>query len=138
MRYIKLEEGIYKTRHSDRIIIDTDHAIDRFMDKKRFDNAGSYEFKKELIWTINNGIDKILTDYKDKKSNYLIHSKRTGIGVVIDWRQDYDRLMNDLNQAIVVSPLGKKFNGEKFYTTEPDDIYLIVENKGDITTIEVE
>jgi hypothetical protein len=88
----------------DRKIIDTKHSIERFIDKNRFDQTKKNEFKKSLDKVIKDAMNKIITKHNDKSGVYGIHSKSTGIGVVIDWR--LDRQSSDkLNHAIIITIL---------------------------------
>lgn len=74
--------------------------------------------------TIKKGIDKIIKDYKDLTSNYVIHSNSTNIGVVIDWRKQSGLEDDGQNPAIIVSVLPLS---NKHFATHKDDTLLIVE-----------
>ena len=90
-----------------RKIIDTKHSIDRFLDKNRFDDAGATDFRKKLNRVITDASKKIITKLNDEEGVYGIHSKSTGIGVVIDWRPDKygsDRT----NHAVIITLLPLK------------------------------
>lgn len=133
--YFKLNEaGTIYLGYQDRKIIDTSHSVERFLSNQRFKEAGSKELLQEILETIRKGIKLILTKYKDKSNIYLIHSKSTKLGIVIEWRHD-KYSSNNINHAIIVTILPKK---EKHYTANPNDIFLMVEKKyTDIIKIEI-
>lgn len=90
-----------------RKIIDTKHSIDRFMDKNRFDDAGKTDFRNKLNRVITDASKKIITKLNDKEGVYGIHSKSTGIGVIIHWRPD--KYGSDkTNHAVIITLLPLK------------------------------
>jgi len=104
-RYKQLHEKfIYKNSKNNRKIFDTNHSIDRFKDRKKF-NITDKEFRDKIIWVINNAIKKIIIDNSDESGNYGIHSKSTGIGLVVDWRKDTQRRDDQKNHAFIVTLL---------------------------------
>jgi len=107
------------TFKNERRIIDTNHALERFILR-----YGSERDRIEIMWVINNGMKKILSEYKDESNKYIIHSKSTGIGVVIHWRKD-SKGFDNLNHAIIATILAKK---DAHYKKYASDIMLIVEN----------
>lgn len=125
MRYL---ENAPITNYRTRSIIDTAHSIERGYDQRGVDPdiyPEFFHFKKEVIRVVKDGIDKILDEYNDYSSVYLIHSKSTGIGVTVNWRTQRDSKYDDgNNHAIIVSILPIK---DKHYTKYPDDILLMVE-----------
>jgi hypothetical protein len=126
--------GAVVAMHRGRKIVDTRHSIDRFYDKERFNLPWSEEdFSKKIVWVISNAIDKILDEYHDQASNpttdssYVIHSKSTGIGVVVVWRWEWDRYRtDDKNHAIIRTLLPVK---QVHRVTHTGDILLIVEHQ---------
>ena len=126
MRYL---ENAPLTSYRGRSIIDTSHSIERGYEQRGVDPSiypESFHFKREVIRVIKSGMDKILDNYKDYSSVYLIHSKGTGIGVTVNWRTQRDSKYDDgNNHAIIVSILPIK---RKHYSKYPDDILLVVED----------
>ena len=90
-----------------RKIIDTKHSIDRFLDKNRFSDAGATDFKNKLNRVISDASKKIITQLGDTSGVYGIHSKSTGIGVIIDWRPDRNG-SDKTNHAIIITILPLK------------------------------
>ena len=119
------EATIFKSKKSDRKIIDTKHSIDQFLNKERFGNdAGKKELKNKTLWVIDNAIEKIIKDHKDKAQSYGVHSGSTGIGVIIQWRQEGDPKRNDgKNHAVIVTMLPIK--PTPYF--KPQDTKIIVE-----------
>lgn len=111
----EFKDNIINTRYN-RSIIDTKHSLERF--DYRYNEVD----KPDVINAITNGINKILSFYKDEKGTYLIHSKSKKIGVVIDWRPDYYSASKE-NNAIIISILPKK----SFHHAKPEDELVIVE-----------
>ena len=107
-----------------RKTIDTHHSIDRFLDRNRFDDAGKKSFKTKLEWVINNAKYEIIKKYNDESALYGIHSKSTGIGLIINWREDY-KSKDGLNHAIIVTILPIK----KYHHFDKDDVKVIVESQ---------
>lgn len=111
--------------YRERKIFDTHHSIERFNDENRFDDAGKEEFRNKLFKVLAHGIKKILSEHNDYSSSYLIHSKSTGIGVVIDWRKDKFNRVDYTNHAFIVTILPIK----KHHTKKDEDILLVVEKQ---------
>lgn len=116
------------TTHKGRDIVDTNHSIERLFDGRGVDSY-TYptvaDFKKEVVSVIQSAIDKILSVYSDYSEEYLIHSRSTGIGVVIDWRPHKDQKYDDgNNHAIIISVLPVK---NKHFAKNPSDVLLMVE-----------
>jgi hypothetical protein len=101
------EAIIFKSKKSDRKIIDTKHSLDQFLNNQRFGNdAGKQELKIKVLTVIDNAIDKIIKDHKDEAQSYGVHSKSTGIGVIVEWRQEGDPKRDDgKNHAVIVTIL---------------------------------
>lgn len=87
-----------------RKIIDTRHSIERFMDKNRFSDSGKATFRDTIDKVIRDGMEKIISTHNDESGVYGIHSKSTGIGLVIDWRPD-TKGKGKTNHAIIVTIL---------------------------------
>jgi hypothetical protein len=106
-----------------RKIIDTAHSIERLIDKTRFINLD----KDQVITVINNGMKKIVDNYKDEDTTYGIWSKSTGICVILEWRRDNQNRGDKNNHAIIVTlpPIKKNF---KDFHTKSGDIRIIVES----------
>lgn len=131
MKVIERDMSVYVGQHKGRWIIDTKHSIDRFIDRGRFpDRAGEEKFKNNVLWVIENAIEKILTTYGDREGSYVVHSESTGIGVVLRWREEGDpRYRDGNNHAVIVTILPIK----KVHTaSDPRDTLLIVEIKSQI------
>ena len=114
---------------SKRRIIDTYHAIDRFLNKheQRFSNMSKDTFTK----VIRDAIKVITTKYKDVSGSYGIHSKSKKIGLIVDWRKD--RLNdNGENHAIIVTLLPIKpehdFDKEDTVIIVEQFLKLVIEN----------
>ena len=89
-----------------RKIIDTHHALDRLGDDKRFEaDANSNRLRQAIDWVIEEGIDEILEKHDDREGIYVIHSKSTGIGVVLSWTRDKFNRNDPRNCAIIVTLL---------------------------------
>lgn len=104
-----------------RKIIDTNHAIDRFIERYDYDFA-----RYEVDDVIHNAINKIVEDYNDRTGIYAVWSKSTHITVIINWRPDY-KVVSKVNHAIIVTLPPLKRNFADLRTTEPDDIKMMVE-----------
>lgn len=101
-------------------ILNSDHAIERFIDKERFTDAGKEAFKKDVIFVVEKAIDKILL-MRNIPGVYGIHSNSTMIGLVIDYNDHYSRKIND---ARIVTLFPKR----KIHSFKPGDIKLFVES----------
>ena len=112
--------------YKDRMIIDTNHSIDRFIDKTRFKDASKEEFKNQINKVITNGMKKIIDTYNDRMATYGIWSRSTGICVIIDWRKDNRNLKDKHNHAVIVTlpPIKDNFND---FHTKQGDTRIIVE-----------
>jgi hypothetical protein len=111
-KYVLLKEksSEYIGKYANRDIIDTKHSIDRFKDNDRFNNLASDDaFKSKVIDIVKHAISKIYKQYEDKEGNYGVHSKSTGIGLVIDYRDD-DKYKDGYNDAIIITLLPIKKN----------------------------
>lgn len=128
----RIIEDIYYSNYPPHRIFDTKHSISRWSDENRFDNrAGKKELKDLVIKVINDGIAEILNDYQNHKNTYIIHSQSTGLGIVIDWRQDNfesNKQKQDINHAFIVTILGFKKSGS-FFKKKSNDSYLWVESQ---------
>jgi hypothetical protein len=71
-----------------RKIISTTHGIERLGDPNRFDQASKDAFTRQLLVVIKDAMDLILDEYNDTPGTYVVHSKSTGIGVVLIWKRD--------------------------------------------------
>jgi len=105
-----------------RKIIDTNHAIDRFVQRYKFEFA-----RYEVDDVIYKAMNKIVEEYNDKRGIYVVWSKSTHITVVINWRPYY-KSVSQVNHAIIVTlpPIKRSFSDLR--TTEPDDIKIMVES----------
>lgn len=109
----------------DREIIDTKHSIERFaLGRNLPPNYTSKRFKQDMTWTINNAMKKIIDEYKDESRVYVVHSRSTRIGVVLEWRKDYYSESN-INCAVIITVL--PFKGSH-YPTRSNDRLLLVES----------
>lgn len=117
-RYIRLSEA----NLTGRKIIDTKHAIDRFID--RYDYRYNIERIKKVIY---DAMSTIIDKYHDEATTYGIWSKSTGICVIIDWRRDTMNRRDNLNHAVIVTLPPIKDEFRNFHTTSPKDIRFIVE-----------
>lgn len=118
--FLKERGGSYYTGIRDRKIIDTSHAVERY--QQRFDS--NPQALEEILDAIRKGMRVILLKHRDNYGSYVIHSKSTQVGVVIEWRKD-NKNPNDYNKhAIIVSILPRK---PKHFSNNPSDIMLIVE-----------
>jgi len=103
-----------------RDIIDTNHAIDRFVNGRHNEEETPPKVKaviddpkkfKELVReVVKKGIIEIMKKHKDVSGNYGISSKSTNIHVIIDWRKDYKSTNDSRNHAIIVTVLPIKKN----------------------------
>jgi hypothetical protein len=88
-----------------RKIIDTSHAVQRFVDGRHNEDEvpdkvqavldSPKKFKSLVDKVIHNGGIEIMKKHKDASGNYGITSKSTNVNVVIDWRKD-NKNKNDL------------------------------------------
>lgn len=102
-----------------RKIIDTNHSLERL--DQRYIKAGIG--KDDIILVIKKAMNKILRKYNDKSNFYGIHSKSTGIGAIINWREER-RNSDGNNHAVIVTLLPPK----NFHSFKPTDIPIIVES----------
>ena len=128
----RIVEGTYFSEYPPHRIFDTKHSIERFQDENRFDNlAGKDELKNVVLKVINAGINEIIDDRQNKRNTYIIHSQSTGLGVVVDWRQDNyetNKQKQDINHAFIITILGFKKSGT-FYKKKSNDSYVWVESQ---------
>lgn len=104
----KSEEYIGKFANRD--IIDTFHSIDRYFDDDRFNKwSGQKEFKDKIVDVTKKAIAVIYKKHKDKEGRYGVHSKSTGIGLVLHWRED-KKYIDGFNDAIIITILPIKKN----------------------------
>lgn len=130
MRKVTENEPI--SRHKGRLIINSNHAIERGHEQRDVDTEKwpYHLFEKEIIRIIKQGIDKIFNVYDDSSSVYLIHSRSTHFGVVVNWRQQNNPQYDDgRNHSIIVTVLPPRKN---HYTKNSSDILLTVEVIKDI------
>lgn len=126
------QAGFYYYSAADRYIIDTQHFIDRFYDKNRFNQqAGSEDLYLSVFKTIRAGIDQIMTKYGDREGSYLIHSKSRLVSVVLYWGYPrgnfpYKNYKNRRN-AHVITILPLKTNPHK---KNPSDVMVTVASVG--------
>jgi len=121
-KYERYQESI-TVGYKGRKIIDTYHSIDRLVDKTRFVNLE----KDQVITVINNGIKKIIDNYKDESTTYGIWSKSTGICIILERRKDNQNNKDKNNHAIIITlpPIKKNF---KDFHTKSVDTRIIVES----------
>lgn len=105
-----------------RKIIDTNHALERFL--QRYFKVFS---RSEVNKVIYDGMEKIMEDFDDEKAVYVVYSKSTGICVIIDWRPDSKEDSNR-NHAIIVTLPPPKNSFSDFKTMKRDDVKIMVEN----------
>lgn len=119
-----MNNKLYFPDYRGRRKIVTQHADERFLDASRFDQNEKDKFELNLDYVLDAAIDEIIDTYKDRQNIYVVHSNRTGIGIVLDWKEDVD-YDNGKNHANIVSilPIKKKHSYKK------GDIYLVVENE---------
>lgn len=111
-----------ESKLSGRKIIDTKHAIDRFLD--RYDNRYSFERVRKVVY---DAMSTIIDKYHDESTTYGVWSKSTGICVIIDWRRDTMNRRDNLNHAVIITLPPIKDEFRNFHTTSPKDIRFIVE-----------
>ncbi len=111
-----------ESKLSGRKIIDTKHAIDRFLD--RYDNRYSFERVRKVVY---DAMSTIIDKYHDESTTYGVWSKSTGICVIIDWRKDTMNRRDNLNHAVIITLPPIKDEFRNFHTTSPKDIRFIVE-----------
>jgi hypothetical protein len=81
----------------DREIIDTKHAIERYVER-----YSSIYTKEQVKAVIRKVMDVILTKYKDKECEYAWHSKSTMMGGIIIWTRYGDaRKDTGKNNAVI-------------------------------------
>jgi hypothetical protein len=115
----------YIGKFANRDIIDTKHSLDRFNDDDRFNVwSGKDEFKSKIVDVAKKAIAVIYKKYKDTPATYGIHSKSTGIGMIVDWRDD-DKHSDGFNDAIITTILPIK----KHHFFKKDDVKIIVEKQ---------
>lgn len=109
-------------------MIDTKNSIDRFYDSNRniINLFGSRENFREKINCIIKNANKVIIDkYNDKESYYAIHSKSTGIGIIIKMGKYSESIKDKGNiNALIITILPIK----KYHSFKPEDIQIIVEN----------
>ena len=100
------KEVIYT--YKNRYVITTNHFYERA--KERFNRT-----KEELNELFDKAIDAIINDKQDSSKEYLIFSKKLNQGIVVDWRRQGDRNLDDgKNHLIIITllPLGKSYPRE--------------------------
>lgn len=113
--------------HRERKLIDTNHSIDRLYDGRGVDKRDypTVEvFKKYCTWVLKCGVNEIMDNYQDERGTYLLHSRSTGIGIVVDWRKDSEDRNDKNNHAIVVTVLPVR---NRHYSNNPSDTLIITE-----------
>jgi hypothetical protein len=124
---ILLKENKPFARYRDRFMTDTDHAIERSYEREKaiqgiFPNRKAYVDKHKLM--IAQTMHQIMKNYNDEKGHYVIYSKGSGLGLVIDWRRD--RIYDDgKNHAFVVTVLG--YSPVPHYKKYDSDVRVFVE-----------
>ena len=124
---IVLKENKPFNFHRGRMMVDTNHAIERSYERQEVDivefpTMDSYVRKHTEM--IKQAIDQILSKYKDLSSIYMLYSQGSGLGLVIEWRKD--RFEDDgRNHAYVVTVL--KSSPRPHYKKYDSDIRLFVE-----------
>lgn len=115
----------YFTGINGRSIIVTHHYGDRYGDIDRFSRlANDPDFREDVLWVVRNAMREIMTQHVDRTGKYGVHSKSTGIGVIIDWRPDGRVHTDNRNHAMVVTLLPIK----RFHHFKANDISIIVES----------
>jgi uncharacterized protein (UPF0248 family) len=114
-----LKESRPKASYRKRFIFDTYHSIERMA--QRYGKG----FEQDIIEVIEKAIDQIFYTYDDERTQYVIHSKSTGIGLAIDWRPD--KYVNDnTNHCFIITVFDKAL---KHYKKNPSDVMIITEVK---------
>lgn len=103
-----------------RKIIDTKHFIERFLE--RYPNFPREKVNKVIF----DGMDKIYEDYNDETGIYIIHSKSTKIGVVVNWRREGDPRRDDGNNHAVILTIPRPANSHWAMNPE-EEVVIIVE-----------
>ena len=122
-----LQENRPFARYKDRFMTDTDHSIERsyqreLVDFNAFPTRQSYVDKHKLM--IAQAMQKILSIYNDESHHYVLYSKGTGLGLVIDWR--HDKFVDDgKNHAYVITVLPQ--SPFPHYLKYKTDIRIVVE-----------
>lgn len=117
-----------------RKIVNTAHSIDRAKDDNRFGKViqkdfGSFDkFKAKVDMVIRRAMKEIMRKHKDARGQYGVHSKSTGIGVIVDWRPD-DSVPDGKNHAVIVTLLPVRNS----HSYKPGTTEVVVEN----TTYEI-
>ena len=107
-----------------RKIFDTDHAIKRFMDARGVPETMSSDFfMRKVLKIVEEASKIIISKHKDISNIYGIHSKSTGIGVIIHWRKDTQNWADKQNHAFIVTVLPIK----RFHNFKREDIPIMVE-----------
>lgn len=102
--------------YSKRKIIDTPHSIERFLERNT-------SFSKDGVErVIYDAQYLIINQYQDKIGTYGVHSKLSGMGLIIDWREDF-KINDNKNHSIVITFLPVK----KVHYFNKEDIGLMVE-----------
>ena len=113
-----------------RKIISTAHSLDRAKDDDRFGKViakdfGTFDkFKAKVDMVIRRAIKKIMRNHKDERGQYGVHSKSTGIGVILDWRPDASVSDNN-NHAVIVTLLPVRNS----HSYKPGTTEVVVENQ---------
>jgi hypothetical protein len=115
-----------------RLIVDTKHSFQRYLERyanKKFkdDKGNSFEVTKELVIDkIKRGMKKIINKHNDEVNEYLIHSIKHKLGVVIGWQRPMDKELDfGKNNAVIITFLSIK---DSHYKTKPTDVEILVEN----------
>lgn len=117
-----LSESALFTSLFNRSIFDTNHSISRYLDDGRLTSEDRMSFDLNYKRIIDEAVSKIIKDYADESQVYGIHSRSTGIGLVLDWRPDkYKR--DETNQGFIVTILPIK----KFHNWKGDTKHILVE-----------
>jgi hypothetical protein len=127
IKRMRIEENRPFGKYKDRYMTDTNHAIDRSYEREKpgleqFPTSKSYRDKHLLM--IGQAIHQILRDYRDHSGVYILYSRGTGLGLVIDWRHDwYDD--DGKNHAYVMTVLPP--SPRPHYKKHDSDIRIFVE-----------
>lgn len=116
---MRIIENIPTDFHRGRKIFDTNHSLERL--DQRYIKAGID--KQDILVVIKRAMDKIFDRYNDQSDMYGVHSKSTGIGAIINWREER-RNSDGNNHAILVTLLPPK----KYHKFKDSDVVLIVES----------
>lgn len=107
-----------------RKIIDTTNAIMQGH-KKYYLSKDWNEYQNTLSRIIQKAMKKIIYQHNNKSNNYIVYSKSTGYGSVIDWREDITD-PNGKNYAFIVTVLPEFQLPIK---AKHDDVIRYVENQ---------